>query len=218
MSFNNTFFDFFDAINDEVDNFNRFLGSRGYQSRRPRLTDRLVGSENRVVKRKPTQSAALTFPSSNRFFSDLDNWFDADFPLLPATFYNGNKGTVGVPVDILDHDDNYELKITVPGVKSNKDIDLEYHKEKNQIVVKGEIPSPVTEENKDKVKVQENVAGKFKRVISLPDYPGIDADNIKADYSSGVLTLKIPKLKPEKMEGDSHVQKIEISSEESWGN
>ncbi|KAK5773867.1 chaperone protein HSP26 PWA37_003783 [Arxiozyma heterogenica] len=217
MSFNNTFFDFFDAINDEVDNFNRFLGSRGYPQRRPRLADRPAGSENQIVKRRPRQPAALTFPS-NRFFSDLDNWFDDDFSLVPSAFYNGNKGAVGVPVDILDHDDNYELKITVPGVKSKKDIDLEYHKEKNQIVVKGEIPSAVTEENKDKVKVQENVAGKFNRVISLPDYPGIDADNIKADYSSGVLTLKIPKLKPEKKDKNGHVQKIEISSEESWGN
>ena len=216
MSFNNTFFDFFDAINDEVDNFNRFLDARGYQPRRPtKMIDHPAAAGNQVAKRRPKQSTALTFPG-DRFFSDLDNWFNDDYSLIPSVF-GGKNFTVGVPVDILDHDDNYEVKVTVPGVKSKKDLDLEYHKEKNQIIVQGEIPSNVTEENKDKVKVQENVAGKFKRVISLPDYPGVDADNIKADYSSGVLTLKIPKLKPEENKEDGHVQKIEISSEESWG-
>ena len=215
MSFNNTFFDFFDAINDEVDNFNRFLDATGYQPRQHRMIEHPAASANQVAKRTPKQTNALAFPG-DRFFSDLDNWFDDDYSLVPSVF--GKNGVVGVPVDILDHDDNYEVKVTVPGVKSKKDLDLEYHKEKNQIIVQGEIPSNVTEENKDKVKVQENVAGKFKRVISLPDYPGVDADNIKADYSSGVLTLKIPKLKPEGKKEDNRVQKIEISSEESWGN
>ncbi|CAL9730318.1 heat shock protein 26 [Monosporozyma unispora] len=212
MSFNSPFFNFFDAINDEVDNFNNFLDTRGYQPRRARLTDRSDAANNQITKRRPQQSA-LTFPE-DRFFSDLDDWFNDDYALAPTTF---NRGPVGVPVDILDHDKNYELKITVPGVKSKKDIDLEYHKEANQIVVSGEVPSTVTEENKDKVKVNESSAGTFKRVISLPDYPGVDADNIKADYASGVLTLTVPKLKPKDKKKDS-IQKIEISSQEFWGN
>ena len=81
-------------------------------------------------------------------------------------------------------------------------------------LVKFHLPN---EESKDKVKVKESSSGKFKRVITLPDYPGVDADNIKADYASGVLTLTVPKLKPQK-DGKNHVKKIEVYSQESWGN
>lgn len=84
-------------------------------------------------------------------------------------------------------------------------------------MITGEIPSGSSAEDKDKVKVQERAYGKFKRVISLPEYPRIDADNIKADYNSGILTLTVPKLEPSK-NGEDAVKKIEISSEESWGN
>lgn len=217
MSFNNSFFDFFDAINNEVDNFNRLLDTSGYEPRRARLTEHADEEEkprsNQIAKRRRPQQSVINFPQ-DRFFSDLDDWFNNENSLVSTRF---NRGSVGVPVDILDHDKNYELKVTVPGVKSKKDINLEYHKEKNQIIVTGEIPSAITEENKDKVKVQEREAGSFKRVISLPEYPGIDADNIKADYSSGILTLTVPKLKPTEKKNDA-VQKIEISSQESWGN
>lgn len=209
MSFNSQFFNFFDAINDEVDNFNNFLGTRGYQPRRARLTDHQDESSNAVAKRGPQQST-ISFPEETLF----NDWFNDDYALTRIPF---NRGPISVPVDILDHDENYELKVTVPGVKSQKDINLEYHKEANQILVTGEIPSAITEENRDKVKVNERTAGKFKRIISLPDYPGIDADNIKADYSSGILTLTVPKLKP-KDENKNPIQKIAISSEESWGN
>lgn len=101
--------------------------------------------------------------------------------------------------------------------KARRTLILNYHQNKNQILVSGEIPSTLNEESKDKVKVKESSSGKFKRVITLPDYPGVDADNIKADYASGVLTLTVPKLKPQK-DGKNHVKKIEVYSQESWGN
>lgn len=205
MSFNSPFFSFFDAINNEVDAFNRALDSSGYRSYQPK---RQIGSgtqgDNQVAK-KDTGSTEVQGPRH------LTDWFDNDWSLFPSAF---GSTSLTPPVDILDHDKNYDIKVTVPGVKDKKNIHLEYHKEKNQIVISGEIPSGSTEENKDKVKVQERVYGKFKRVISLPEYPRIDADNIKADYSSGILTLTVPKLEPSKDE--DAVKKIEISSEDSW--
>ncbi|CCC67629.1 hypothetical protein NCAS_0A10710 [Naumovozyma castellii] len=209
MSFNSPFFHFFDTINNDVDYFNRMLDN-SYPEKRQRL----IGG-NEAPKASDRQLAKANVGTDIDPFGPLDNWFDNDLSLFPTNF--ASSTAVAVPVDILDHEKNYELKITVPGVKSKKDIDLEYHKNKNQIIVSGEVPSTATEENKQKIKVKERASGKFKRVIALPDYPPIDADNIKADYSSGVLTLTVPKLKPKKGEKD-HVQKIEISSEESWGN
>ncbi|CAI1913562.1 hypothetical protein SEUBUCD646_0D02840 [Saccharomyces eubayanus] len=214
MSFNSPFFDFFDNINNEVDAFNRLLGEgglRGYAPRRQLTTGPGKDSTGKEIARPNNNGGALYDPRDDT----LDDWFDNDLSLLPSNL--SFPRSVAVPVDILDHDNNYELKVVVPGVKSKKDIDIEYHQNKNQILVSGEIPSSLNEESKDKVKVKESNSGKFKRVITLPDYPGVDADNIKADYASGVLTLTVPKLKPKK-DGKNHVKKIEVSSQESWGN
>ncbi|QLG70408.1 hypothetical protein HG535_0A03470 [Zygotorulaspora mrakii] len=208
MSFNTPFYDFFDAINNEVNSFSRLLDNTGYNvydssARNAQLpsTDKQVtraGKNNQITHSK---AAPLTA---------LDDWFENDWPLIPEAV---GKSSFVPPVDILDHDKNYEVTVTAPGVKDKKDINLEYHKERNQIVVSGEIPSTFDDSTKDKLKVQERFSGKFKRIISLPDYPGIDADNIKADYSNGILTLTIPKLKPSK--DGSGIQKIEIFSQES---
>lgn len=212
MSFNAPFFSFFDAINNEVDAFNRLLDNSGYRSYQPRRQQLEAGDKDK--------SAGKQVAKKGQDFSEiynprhLDDWFDNDWSLLPRTFSGSN---LTPPVDILDHDKNYEIKVTVPGVKEKKDINLEYHKEKNQIVVSGEISSAVSSENKDKVKVQERISGKFKRLISLPEYPRIDADNIKADYSSGILTLSVPKLEPSK-DDENAVRKIDISSQDSWSN
>ncbi|CAI4055348.1 hypothetical protein SKDZ_02G1770 [Saccharomyces kudriavzevii ZP591] len=214
MSFNSPFFDFFDNINSEVDAFNRLLGEGGLRSYAPGrqlVKAPTKDSTGKEVAKPNNYSGALYDPRDEA----LDDWFDNDLSLFSSGL--GFPRSITVPVDILDHDKNYELKVVVPGVKSKKDIDIEYHQNKNQILVSGEIPSSLNEESKDKVKVKESNSGRFKRVITLPDYPGVDADNIKADYASGVLTLTVPKLKPQK-DGKSHVKKIEVSSQESWGN
>lgn len=219
MSYNSPFFSFFDVINDEVDYFNRFLNSGArYQPRQQRLAANETeananGDDRQVARSNPRNYDNRVGFTTDRFFNDLDDWFNDDYSLIPTSF---NKGFVGVPVDIFDHEKNYELKITVPGVKSKKDINLEYHKEKNQIIVTGEIPSVTNEENKDNLKVRESQTGSFKRVVALPQSPPIDADNIKADYASGILTLTVPKLEPSKDE-KAAVQKIEITSQDSWG-
>lgn len=218
MSFNTPFFNFFDAINNEVDTFNRLLDTNGYkyyQPRRQQLTatgdEKSAGKE--IAETKGKSSNEVSQARKNDLV-DLDDWSENDWSLLPRDFVSTS---LTPPVDILEHDKNYEIKITIPGVKDKKDINIEYHKEKHQIAVTGEIPSSLTAETKEKVKVQERASGKFKRFITLPDYPGIDADKIKADYSGGILTLTIPKLEPTK-DGKNAVHKIEISSEESWNN
>lgn len=212
MSFNTPFFSFFDAINNEVDAFNRLLDNSGYRTYQPRRQQLEAGEQDKSasgqVAKKDETSKEVYNPKH------LDDWFDNDWSLLPTNFPGSN---LTPPVDILDHDKNYEIKVTVPGVKEKKDINLEYHKEKNQIVVSGEISSGVSSENREKVKVQERASGKFKRIISLPEYPRIDADNIKADYSSGVLTLTVPKLEPSK-DDEGAVRRINISSQDSWSS
>lgn len=190
MSFNSPFFNFFDAINSEVENFNRILDNSGFNHYYP---------SNQLTNERRINDKSLKKKSNN------NGWFD-DWTLLPTRL--GPSGIVPA-VDLLEHEKSYELNITIPGVKDKKDINLEYHKEANQIIVSGEIPSTITEENRDKVRVREVASGKFKRIVALPKTPGVDADNIKADYTDGVLKLNVPKLEP--TEPESQVKKIEIS-------
>lgn len=207
MSYTNPYFNFFDF--DDFDRFtdDAFFNPTNAQKRLKTNPENSTGGQ--LVPSKGNRQVA------NRPAMHLDNWFDNDFALFPFDFAAASQ--VSVPVDILDHEKNYEVKITVPGVKSKDDINVDYNKKKNQITISGEIPSTITKENEKKVKVKERASGKFKRVITLPDYPGIDTEKIGADYSGGILTLDVPKLKPKKGEkGD--VQRIEISSNESWGN
>lgn len=214
MSFNSPFFDFFDAINNEVDSFSKILDQSGFRTY-PSQRQIASGKDDKsLTKSKNGASNSVYDPQSSSFLStDLDDWFDGNKALFPYS----RKGDLVPPVDILDHEDNYELHVSVPGVKEKKDINLEYHKEANQIFVTGEIPAvSTTDETKKNVKVNERPSGKFKRCITLPQKPGIDADNIKANYNNGVLTLTVPKLAPSK--DDDSVRKIEISSEESWGD
>ncbi|SCU99794.1 LAMI_0G00870g1_1 [Lachancea mirantina] len=205
MSFNSPFFDFFDTVSGEVDNFNRLLGYSPYASRQP--------GQKALTKadRKSNQNQAVT-PYGGGLGGGWSRWFNDD-SLVP---FGGSVGLVP-PVDILEHAKDYELHITLPGVKDKKDVNLEYHQEHNEVVISGEIPASTTEKTQDTVRVQERSSGKFRRVISLPDKPGIDIDNIKANYKGGILTLKVPKLEPEDNDKNA-VRKIEISSQDSWGD
>ena len=123
----------------------------------------------------------------------MTNWFQdpwfSDFgkDLVPA-------------LDILDHENEYEVHVSIPGIKEKKDIGLEYHKDSNEIVISGEIPDVTTEETKGSAKVRERRYGRFKRVVRLPETPGIDNENIKANYTNGVLVLNVPKLQDDHWE------------------
>jgi len=212
MSFFNPYYNFFDSINNEVEDFNNYLNPvfDSTNNKRLKANPHQDKYSNQVAFR---DNHAHHGQVTTRPTTQLDNWFDNDFSLIPFDAEIG--GHMAVPVDILDHDNDYVLKITVPGVRAKKNINVEYDHNKSQITISGEIPSAVTEDNKHNVKVKERSSGKFKRVVTLPEYPGIDTENIKADYSSGVLTLHVQKLKPKKGE-KGNVKKIEITSNESW--
>lgn len=228
MSFNTPFFNFFDAINSEVDNFNRALGNYNYGDYRPRRglpSNNRYGNRgygNRSSSRPHGRELQRRGHNSSNYgpltTTDWDPWFgdeDDDWGLLPGSDF-GNFGAVGItpPVDLLEHDTNYELNVTVPGIRSKNSINVDYHRDSNQIEISGEVPPVVTEENRGKVKMQEVASGNFRRVLPLPKYPGVDADKIKADYSSGVLRVEIPKLAPTGPKEGVH--RIEVSSQDSW--
>ncbi|ODV96084.1 hypothetical protein PACTADRAFT_2385 [Pachysolen tannophilus NRRL Y-2460] len=227
MSFflnNDPFWNFFENINDEVSSFNDFVNSQ-----RPRQRQALAKGNRTRNQRQVTadgnqpegagSSQQLTSQRGNNkennqgngngrlttssFFNDpffnsvspFDFNFDADIDIVP-------------PVDIIDNEKNYDVHFSIPGAAKDH-ITIDFNKDDNELVVKGEIPevesTKVEGEGKKARKYIERSSGKFERHIVLPSKA--DGDNIKAKFENGVLQLDVPKSTEEK----ANSKRIEIS-------
>jgi len=95
-------------------------------------------------------------------------------------------------VDIFETEQELVLKAELPGF-DEKDIDVRV--EKNTLTVSGErkYDKEFKEENALRM---ERYYGTFNRTFTLPNTVKLDA--VKAEYKSGVLTVKLPKLEEAK--------------------
>lgn len=101
-----------------------------------------------------------------------------------------------MPMDAYRSGDDYVVQFDLPGV-SPESIDLDV--ERNVLTVKAERKSEYGDDAD--VQVAERPRGVFSRQLFLGDT--LDADNIKADYDAGVLTIRLPvaeRAKPRKIE------------------
>lgn len=85
----------------------------------------------------------------------------------------------------------YAIRVEVPGVEE-KDIDLSVHD--GVVTVKGEKRS-TREEKGETWYFSEREYGSFSRSFRLP--PDADEAGVSADLKDGVLTVIVPKAKPE---------------------
>ena len=91
--------------------------------------------------------------------------------------------------DVSDEGDHYLLETDLPGFEK-KDITLDIHDD--MLTIRAERKSKVEEKDqKDKVIRRERSYGSYQRSF---DISGVDADQIKAKYTDGVLRLTLPKL------------------------
>ncbi len=86
-------------------------------------------------------------------------------------------------------EDYYEIGIELPGV-NNDDIDVSIHE--NRLFVRGECKSKREEKGRTYF-FSERQYGSFQRSFSLPT--DADTENINAEFSDGILHLKIAKFK-----------------------
>ncbi|MFQ5436553.1 MAG: Hsp20/alpha crystallin family protein [Anaerolineae bacterium] len=122
-----------------------------------------------------------------RFFNEFDRMFD-NFT-APTNW--------GFPVDVLENEDGYTVKASVPGFSpDNLDITLE----ENVLTIKAESASDENVEE-EKYHIRERRFGSFSRSIRFP--VDVKAGEIEAAYEQGVLTLTVPKaeeVKPKRIE------------------
>jgi HSP20 family protein len=113
-----------------------------------------------------------------------------------------------MPLDAWREGDEFVVCFDLPGVSLDAiDVDIE----RNVLTVKAERrPTAVGDA---KMELSERPLGVFSRQLFLGDT--LDADNIKADYDAGVLTLRIPvaeKAKPRKVEITASGEKKAINA------
>ena len=123
---------------------------------------------------------------------EMERLFDA---FLRDSFAGLNWPTWGSDkwspaIDVAENDKELTVRAELPGIDPK---DLEVTVTGNQLVLSGE--KKETSEHKEKDFFQsETRYGSFRRTVVLPE--GIDAENVDAQYSNGVLTLRLRKTAP----------------------
>jgi HSP20 family protein len=105
------------------------------------------------------------------------------------TLFNQQRSSVvaqrPMPMDAYRRGDNVWVHLDLPGVVADS-IDISV--ERNVLTVSAE--RTYQREEGDRVYFDERPQGTFRRQVSLGD--GLDADGVEADYTDGVLTLRVP--------------------------
>ena len=129
----------------------------------------------------------------NSPFRELDALFNQSGPRNPSrsAWVSGRP----MPMDAYRRGDNVWVHLDLPGVAADS-IDISV--ERNVLTVTAE--RSYQRQEGDRVYFDERHEGTFRRQVSLGE--GLDADGIEADYTDGVLTLRIPvtpKAQPRKI-------------------
>jgi HSP20 family protein len=113
-----------------------------------------------------------------------------EFDRLAQQVLGTGQGTwsrpTAMPMDAYRHGDQFVVEFDLPGVDPEA---IELSVERNVLTVKAERRPAARDENVE-MQVSERNLGVFSRQLFLGDT--LDTDNIAADYSAGVLTLRIP--------------------------
>ena len=113
-----------------------------------------------------------------------------------------------MPMDAWREDQEFVVAFDLPGVNLDSvDVDVE----RNVLTVKAERPDPVGKDTE--LIASERPRGVFSRQLILGDT--LDAENVKASYDGGVLTLRIPvteKAKPRKIEIETKEAQHQIAA------
>ena len=90
-------------------------------------------------------------------------------------------------MDLVETQDHFVVRADLPGLTED-DISIEL--EDNVLTISGDRQHEEKTEKEGYFRV-ERAFGKFARTLTLPD--GVDADAINAEFSNGVLEVRIPK-------------------------
>jgi HSP20 family protein len=110
-----------------------------------------------------------------------------------------------IPIDLVEHDDSFEIRAALPGVKPE---DVEVTVQGERVTIRAEVRG--TEERRgDNWLMREHRYGSTQRSVTLPTPVG--SDTTEAHLENGVLTLRLPKLQ------GAQAKRIAVSTSGSSG-
>ena len=123
---------------------------------------------------------------------EFDHFFDDFMTRRWPRLMDWNASTLSqanfTRVDIIDHENDIEVKAALPGVKK-EDIDVSIINQ--TITIRASCKEEKKEEKKGKYFRREISQGEFQRTVSLPEY--VNDEKAKASFKDGLLTVMIPK-------------------------
>jgi HSP20 family protein len=128
----------------------------------------------------------------NDFFTQPAGFFPR-----PLSLFRGAEQELAAPgfmppVDVFEDEHNIVVTAELPGIEE-KDLDITV--ENNVLTFSGERKME-KEEKKENFQRIERRYGRFTRSFTLP--PTVDAENVNAEFTNGVLKIMLPKLEEAK--------------------
>src|SRR5437879_6073411 len=103
---------------------------------------------------------------------------------------NGSSATAtyGMPIDVSETEDGYSIRASLPGFKPEQ---VEVTVTDGVLSIEAKRSEEKTEE-KGRYLRREVFSGNYRRQLTLPRE--VKAEDIKADFENGVLTVQVPRL------------------------
>ena len=134
----------------------------------------------RSIARRPIQDLFSIHSDMNRLF---DQW------ARPARYRAEGETLDWMPVvDILEADGHVEIRAEMPGLSEQ---DVQVSVTDDVLTLRGEKTQESEAEDKKYHRVERSY-GRFQRSFTLP--ANLNAGDIKAKFTNGVLTVSIPKV------------------------
>jgi HSP20 family protein len=129
------------------------------------------------------------FLSSADLFADLNRMQTLMDQLFPGRSASIRSQAAGFPVlNVGTTPTSIEVQALAPGLDPSK---LEITVDRGLLIIAGERPSELPQDERTSVYARERFSGKFRRVVSLPE----DADPaaVQASYRDGLLRVSVNK-------------------------
>ena len=134
--------------------------------------------------------------------NDIDRLFDSFFRGFDLAPFGESFDTFTPCIDVKENDHDYRVAAELPGMDEN---DIEVTLDNNTLTISGEKKQETEDKGQNYYRMERSY-GSFRRCISLP--PGIESDNIDANFKKGILTITLPKT----TEAQKHVKHIPIKT------
>ena len=105
----------------------------------------------------------------------------------PTSTNGTGVATYQLPVDVAETEDGYRVRATLPGFKPDQ---VEVTISEGVLSIEAKRSEEKTEENGRYLR-REVFSGNYRRHLTLPG--DVKAEDIKADFEDGVLTVQVPR-------------------------